>query len=39
VLLSFLALTCGLVLDALSRGRKELKRMAYLGIHPLGDVL
>ncbi|MBN8902471.1 MAG: glycosyltransferase [Rhodospirillales bacterium] len=39
VLLSFLALTCGLVLDALSRGRKELKRMAYLGIRPMGGVL
>ena len=30
VLLGFLSLGCGLVLDAVSRGRKELKRLAYL---------
>lgn len=34
VLLAFLALTCGLILDAVSRGRKELKRLAYLAIPP-----
>jgi glycosyltransferase involved in cell wall biosynthesis len=32
VVLSFLSLVCGLVLDSVSRGRKELKRMAYLAI-------
>jgi glycosyltransferase involved in cell wall biosynthesis len=30
VLLSFLSLTCGLILDSVSRGRKEAKRIAYL---------
>lgn len=37
VLLSFLSLTCGLILDSVTRGRKELKRLAYLAIpayHP-----
>jgi hypothetical protein len=33
--LSFLALVCGLILDAISRGRKELKRLAYLSVKPL----
>ena len=32
VLLAFLSLGCGLVLDAVSRGRKEMKRLAYLAI-------
>lgn len=32
VLLSFLALVCGLVLDTVTRGRRELKRLAYLAI-------
>ena len=32
VLLSFLSFTCGLILDSVTRGRKELKRMAYLAI-------
>jgi glycosyltransferase involved in cell wall biosynthesis len=32
VLLAFLALGCGFILDAITRGRKELKRMAYLAI-------
>jgi glycosyltransferase involved in cell wall biosynthesis len=36
VLLAFLALGCGFVLDAITRGRKELKRMAYLAI-PFGS--
>jgi Glycosyl transferase family 2 len=35
MLLGFLALTCGLILDAVSRGRKENKRLAYLAIPPL----
>jgi glycosyltransferase involved in cell wall biosynthesis len=32
VLLSFLSLTCGLVLDSVSRGRLEIKRLAYLAV-------
>jgi glycosyltransferase involved in cell wall biosynthesis len=31
-LLSFLAFACGLILDTVTRGRKEAKRMAYLSI-------
>jgi glycosyltransferase involved in cell wall biosynthesis len=32
VLLSFLSLACGLILDTVTRGRLEAKRIAYLGI-------
>jgi glycosyltransferase involved in cell wall biosynthesis len=32
VMLSFLALVCGLILDSVSRGRKEAKRLAYLKV-------
>jgi hypothetical protein len=32
VLLASLSLTCGLILDAISRARKETKRLAYLAI-------
>ncbi len=32
VLLSFLSLACGLILDTVTRGRKEAKRIAYLSI-------
>jgi len=32
MLLAFLALTCGLILDTVTRGRWEQKRMAYLAI-------
>ena len=32
VLLAFILLVCGLVLDSVSRGRKEAKRMVYLAI-------
>jgi len=32
VLMSFLSLVCGLILDSVARGRKEAKRMVYLGI-------
>jgi hypothetical protein len=32
VLLSFLSLSCGLILDSVARGRKEIKRLAYLAI-------
>ena len=35
VLLSFLSLVCGLVLDSVARGRKEIKRLAYLSIPAL----
>ncbi|WP_114394942.1 glycosyltransferase family 2 protein [Oleisolibacter albus] len=31
-LLSFLALTCGLILDTVTRGRREMKRLKYLEI-------
>lgn len=36
VLLAFLALVCGLVLDSVARGRKEIKRLAYLSIPAVG---
>lgn len=32
VILGFLSLTCGLVLDTVTRGRREMKRMRYLNI-------
>jgi glycosyltransferase involved in cell wall biosynthesis len=32
VLLSFLSLVCGMVLDSVARGRKEFKRLAYLSL-------
>ena len=32
VLLGFLSIVCGLILDSVSRGRKELKRLAYLAV-------
>ena len=35
VLLSSLSVCCGLILDAVARGRKENKRLAYLAIPPL----
>ncbi len=35
VLLGCLSLVCGLILDSVSRGRKEIKRLAYLAIPPL----
>ena len=31
-LLAFLSFACGLILDSVMRGRKEMKRLAYLGI-------
>jgi glycosyltransferase involved in cell wall biosynthesis len=37
VLLSFLSLVCGLVLDSVARGRKETKRLAYLAIPAFGS--
>lgn len=35
VLMAFLSATCGLILDAMSRSRREIKRLAYLAIPPL----
>jgi hypothetical protein len=32
VLSAFILFVCGLILDSVSRGRKEVKRMVYLGI-------
>ncbi|MDX2028822.1 MAG: glycosyltransferase family 2 protein [Alphaproteobacteria bacterium] len=32
VIVAFLSLTCGLVLDTVTRGRREMKRMRYLNI-------
>lgn len=37
VILSWLSLVCGLILDSVARGRKEMKRLAYLAVpllHP-----
>jgi glycosyltransferase involved in cell wall biosynthesis len=34
VLLSFLSLTCGLILDTVTRGRREMKRLRYLELAP-----
>ncbi len=36
ILLSFLSLVCGLVLDFVARGRREIKRLAYLAIPAVG---
>ena len=35
MLLAFLSTACGLILDSVSRGRKEMKRLAYLAIPAL----
>ncbi|MBW4091389.1 MAG: glycosyltransferase [Proteobacteria bacterium] len=37
VLLSSLAATCGLILDSVTRGRRELKRLSYLAIPAPAD--
>jgi glycosyltransferase involved in cell wall biosynthesis len=34
MILAFLSLTCGLVLDTVTRGRREMKRMRYLNVPP-----
>jgi len=39
VMLSFLAFVCGLIMDSLSRARKETKRLAYLSIQAPGSRL
>ena len=38
VLLSCLAVACGLILDSVARGRKEMKRLAYLAIPGIGAI-
>ncbi len=37
MLVACLAITCGLVLDTVTRGRREVKRLAYLAHRPPGD--
>jgi hypothetical protein len=32
MILAFLGLTCGLILETVTRGRREMKRMRYLNI-------
>jgi glycosyltransferase involved in cell wall biosynthesis len=39
VLLSFLSLVCGLIMDSVSRGRQEMKRLAYLSVPGIGTTL
>jgi glycosyltransferase involved in cell wall biosynthesis len=36
MLLAFLALTCGLILDTVTHGRREIKRLAYLTVPSVG---
>jgi hypothetical protein len=37
MLLAFLSLVCGLVLDTVTRGRSEIKRLHYLALPAPGD--
>jgi glycosyltransferase involved in cell wall biosynthesis len=37
MLLGFLSLACGMVLETVTLGRREFKRMVYLGIPPVGN--
>ncbi|MDB5963335.1 MAG: glycosyl transferase [Massilia sp.] len=39
MLLAFLSLTCGLILDTVTHGRREMKRLAYLTVPAVGAVL
>ena len=39
MMLSFLSLVCGLVLDSVSRGRKEIKQLAYLAAGQTDSVI
>jgi hypothetical protein len=39
VSLSFLSFACGLILDSVARGRREMKRLAYLGVPGIGTML
>jgi hypothetical protein len=36
MLLAFLSLTCGLILDTVTHGRREIKRLAYLAVSSTG---
>jgi len=36
MLTAFLSMTCGVILDSVCRGRREFKRLAYLGFAPPG---
>ncbi len=36
IILSFLSFACGLILDSVTRGRREMKRLAYLAIPAVG---
>lgn len=38
IVTSFLSFMCGLVLDSVARGRKEIRRLAYLAIPNLGEL-
>jgi glycosyltransferase involved in cell wall biosynthesis len=38
MLLAFLSMVCGLVLDTVTRGRREMKRLAYLQIEAPGEL-
>jgi len=37
VLISFISFGCGVILDSVARGRKEVKRLAYLAVSALPD--
>jgi hypothetical protein len=37
MLLAFLSLACGLILDTVARGRREAKLMAYLSLRAPGE--
>jgi len=39
MLLAFLALTCGLILDTVTHGRREIKRLAYLTVPSVGALI
>ena len=39
MIIAFLSLTCGLVLDTVTRGRREMKRMRYLNIPAPGNAM
>ncbi|HEC91224.1 MAG TPA: glycosyl transferase, partial [Alphaproteobacteria bacterium] len=39
MILSFLSLACGLILDSVSRGRREVKALAYLSLPSIAEVL
>jgi hypothetical protein len=36
-MLCFLSLACGLILDSVARGRREMKRLAYLAVPHVAD--